>query len=605
MTAWAALAALGMAGAGCDYSASDTGALPSEGLNARTVPQADPTGQPGASAGSGALSKEHGAGAGERSAPSAPSSAFADSGDAEQRTAILNNVVKLIQSAATNPGGASFANAIKNLNQYFEGAPATEYALTPQARAFLEAQPSLNKKRVDELATPAWTMPDARHVEDCMLYHGIANRVCGPGDDLTRARRVFDWMVRQIQLVPAGSLGAPGLGQAYARPYDVLLRGMATESEGFWSERGWLFLSLCRQLGLDGGLVTYTPPNVKEPIIWCCAILVDEKVGETVVPRAYLFDTRIGLPIPDAKGTGVATIDDVLADPAVLDRMDLPGQSPYGTTRVALANSPTKIGILLDSSLRYFSPRMRLLQRSLAGKDLTVLYRDPALQRDHWEKALGPHLGKVGLWELPMAVETLLFSNPQFVQSTQQSLFLFRSDFPLLFARMKQLRGETSDAIQDYVSFRFAEHSLLMDKKTRMPPEVQAALDVYATYYLGMCHLDQDDPKQAEFFFDKALKMLPLPGGGQPFFNMYRWGAQANLARLREAKGDVSKAIAYYSQNDPTAQRHGNLLRARDLVWRDPTAPRPDPLPDPPSAVVRPFQAAAANAKDAAGKAPK
>ncbi len=237
------------------------------------------------------------------------------------------------------------------------------------------------KERLAELEARTWRMPDARHVEDCMLYHAVATRIAGPGDDLKRVRRVFDWMVQQIQLVPAGALSpSPRLGQAYARPFDVLLRGMATESEGFWSERGWLFLSLCRQLGLDGGLVTYTPPGVEKPVIWCTAILIEGK--------PYLFDTRIGLPIPDARGDGVATLEDALTDPDLLARLDLPGQSPYGTTAAALRGSASKLGILLDSSVRYFAPRMKLLQKSLAGKDLTVLYRDPATQRDQWTKAL-------------------------------------------------------------------------------------------------------------------------------------------------------------------------------------------------------------------------
>src|SRR5262249_6942501 len=145
-------------------------------------------------------------------------------------------------------------------------------------------------EKFKELEAPTWTMPDARHLEDCMLYQSIAQRVAGKGDDLTRVRRVFDWMVQQVQLVPAGSLAAPRLGQAYARPYDVLLRGRAVEADGGWSERGWLFLSLCRQLGLDSGLVTYTPAGAKSPVVWCVAVLVDGK--------AYLFDTKVGLPVP-------------------------------------------------------------------------------------------------------------------------------------------------------------------------------------------------------------------------------------------------------------------------------------------------------------------
>jgi hypothetical protein len=477
-----------------------------------------------------------------------------------EKAAILDNIIKLIQGAALNPGGPAFANAIKNLNQYFEGTKPALYKLDPKARAFLLE--TLQAKDVDGLESPAFAIQDARHVEDCMLYQGIATRVCGLGDDLTRVRRVFDWMVRQIQLVPPGSLGKPGLGQAYARPYDVLLRGMATESEGIWSERGWLFLSLCRQLGFDGGLITYTPPGVKDPVVWCTAILIDKK--------PYLFDTRVGLPVPDPKGDGVATLQDVLTDPKILERMDLPGESPYGTTLPALAQSPTKIGVLLDSSIRYFSPRMRLLQTSLAGKNLTVLYRDPAEQRDRFAEALGPHLGKVGLWELPMTVETLLFTDPRFNESSQAALFLFRPEFPLLFARMKELRGETTEAIQDFVAMRFAENPTLMDKKTAMPPEIQDAMTIFATYFLAMCHLDQKNTQQAERFFERTLKMVPVPGRGQPYYNMFRWGAEANLARLRESRGALADAAAYFAQADPTTQHHGNLLCARDVVWHDP-----------------------------------
>src|SRR5438132_176317 len=85
---------------------------------------------------------------------------------------------------------------------------------------------------------------------------GPAPRVGGVGDDRSRVRRVVRWIMDQIELVPAGALAAPGLGQAQARPYDVLMRGMATETEGFWAERGWVFMVLCRQLGVDVGLLT-------------------------------------------------------------------------------------------------------------------------------------------------------------------------------------------------------------------------------------------------------------------------------------------------------------------------------------------------------------
>jgi len=547
-------AACVLAAAGCSYSSDDRLVLPGEtpgGVGATADPA---VGQSPGPAPAGAQDQE--------------------------KTAILENVIKQIQEAAGRPGGDRFGNATKNLNQYFEGAPPSDFALDPKTREYLLTQ--LPAQKVTGLETPAWSATDARHLEDCLLYQGITGRVGGVGDDLTRARRVFDWMVQQIQLVPAGRLAANGMGQAQVRPYDVLLRGMATEGEGFWSERGWLFLSLCRQLGLDAGLLTYTPLGSRAPIIWCAAVLIDK--------TPYLFDHRAGLPIPDARGDGVATLEEALTVPAVLDRMDLhiAGQ-PAPTARGALLSSTTRLGVWVDSSPSYFSPRMKLLQQSLSGKNLTVLYRDPVAQRDRFTEALGRRLGEVAFWPLPIFVEHQLFTNPQFVEATQVSLGLFRPELPLVYARMKQLRGETADAVRAYVAFRFAEDALLAGLKKPTPAqvqqarEIQKALDAHATYFLGTCHLEQKHPDQAAFFFEKALQMLPEPGPRRLYYYMFRWGAGANLARLKLAGGDAATAVAYFSQADPTPQRLGNLLRARDLVWLDPTAPSPAPLPPAPA----------------------
>ena len=559
---------------GCDYSSPTEELTPQGTLQGGVEPPVPP-----AQGVAGTTTKS--AAASVPSTGSVPSMSSEER--VEERAAILENVIKQIQAAAITPGGDNFRNATKNLNQYFSGQKQSDYLVDDKARAFLE--PIISKRRVDELEVRSFELPDARHLEDCMMYQGIAKRVAGVGDTLTRVRRVFDWMIDQVQLVPAGSLSSQGMQHAYARPFDVLLRGMATESQGIWSERGWLFLSLCRQLGLDAGMIQYTPQKVKDPVVWCCGVLIDGKV--------YLFDPRVGMAIPDAKGDGVATLDEAMTNPLILDRMDIPGQSAYGTTRDALVGSSSKIGILMDSAMRYFSPRMKLLQQNLAGKNQTILFRDPAEQAAQWKQALGPNCGDVRLWELPMMVETLLFTNPQFVESTLRTLILFRPDFPLLYARMKQLRGETPDAIHDYIGFRFAEKAMMQDKKTPIPKEVQDALDVYATYYLGTSHLEINDLKQAEFFFEKTLAMLPEPGRGQPYYNMYRWGAQANLGRIKQAKGELDLATAYLGASDPTSQNHGNLFRAREIVWKNPGGPAAPSLPPPPPPVGGGAQAAA------------
>ncbi len=523
--------------------------------------------------------------------------------DEAERAAILDSSINLIQSAALKPGGDNFRLATQKLNQYFEGTPASEYHLSPEVRTFLARW--LPPEMIEDLQSPHWSeRRDARHLEDCMMYYGIANRVGGVGDDLTRARRVFEWIVEQIQLVPPGSLGSNQASQVYARPFDLLLRGMGTESQGYWAERSWMFMAFCRQLGIDVGLLTYSKGNVVEPlipkaagvagamppalggaanrppIIWICAALIGDE--------AYLFDARVGLPIPGPGGEGVATLKQAMSDPAILERMNLPGLSAYETSRASLLASPTKIGVLLDSSQGYFTPKMKMLQAELSGNNRTILYRDPVEERDRFAKALGDRLGEVELWTLPLEVETRLFTDPQFVTATQQSLFFFRGEMPLLYARVKHLRGELAEAVSDYVSFRFSEAATLVtDKDALIPRQVQEGLDVYATYYLALAHLERENLDQAELMFRKTLEMLPEPGPGQPFYFMFRWGAHSNLGRIYEAMGDSRRAIAHYTQADPTMQHHGNLLRARELVWKDPSAAVPDPLPPAPKEFTR------------------
>ncbi len=517
--------------------------------------------------------------------------------DSSERAAILASSIELIQRAALQPGGDNFGLATQKLNQFFEGTSQSEYLLDSAARAFL--QPQLPASKIKELETSVWSLKDARHLEDCMMYYAIASRIGGTGDDLTRVRRVFDWMVRQIQLVPAGSLGTRQLPQVPARPYDVLLRGMATESEGFWAERSWLFMVLCRQLGVDVGIITYTRGNVVEPLVaragqlarpgellaiqkplrqalpWICAALVGG--------QAYLFDCRIGLPIPGPNGQGVATLNQALTDPVILERMNLPGQSIYGTSRASLLASPSRIGILVDSSQGSLSPRMKLLQADLAGKNRTILYRDPTEQRDHFAQVLGDHCGEIRLWAIPLYVETELFRTASFVQSSAQSLLFFRPEYPLIVARVKHLRGDLEGAIHDYVTFRLAENvPQVVDKKKTVPREIQDGLDVYATNYLALAQLERNNTDQARDMFLMLLEMVPEYGPRQPYYNMLRWGAQANLGRIYHAKGDFRRAIAYFAQIDPTMQFHGNLWQARELVWRDPMAAPPDHLPSPP-----------------------
>ncbi len=573
--------------AGCDYSSRKPPALPRE-IVSGPLPSAPGQAQRP-----------------EQAVVSADSEAPSDAIDPEivrRREVILGNVIKLMQTASTNPGGQNFAIATDNLNELFEqGTRPSDYFLSPAAQDFLlpriyELTKQDPEPVVKSFCSPKFTIRDARHIEDCMLYHVVANRVAGEGDDLTRVRRIFDWTARNILLVPPESLAGEGLRQAPARPADVLLRGMATEYGGLWSERGWLFMSLCRQIGVDVGILTFSPRQSamakpaaqanRPQVPWVCAAIVEGK--------PYLFDHRVGLEVPSPDGTGVATLEEAIDDPSILGRLDLPGLSPYSTSSADLAGSTTKIGMILDSSTGYFSPRMRLLQGQLRGQYRTILFRDPAEMAGNIARALGKRLGPLRLWDMPIHVEESLFNDSAFVQATLLTLRFFDGKYPLLYARTAQLRGETAEAIDKYVTLRFAEDAVMRDRnKTPISKDEQKALDFYATYFLAQCHLDQGNTKQAEDLYRQLLALSPEPGPGRYYYYMLRWGALTNLGRISEARGDRAPAIAYYSQDVKTPQRHGNLIRARNLVWGHPFDEPAPPLPPAPKDIPLSIKAAA------------
>ncbi len=96
------------------------------------------------------------------------------------------------------------------------------------------------------------------------------------------------------------------------RPWQILLYGRGTAEQ-----RAWVFALLCRQQGLDVVMLELAgaerPVGSKQPAarqprddFWLPAAGVDGQL--------YLFDTRLGLPIPGPGGEGVATLDQVQQD---------------------------------------------------------------------------------------------------------------------------------------------------------------------------------------------------------------------------------------------------------------------------------------------------
>src|SRR5690606_32669760 len=135
-----------------------------------------------------------------------------------------------------------------------------DFLLSDEARAFLDEQLADSPFQSSEFENRAFEQKDARHIEDCLLYHNIASRVAGPGTTLDRVRRIFEWTIRNVQLVPPEApmperLVAGAVNPVPARPAGVIIRGFGSELPGdLWADRSWVFLALCRQIGVDAAM---------------------------------------------------------------------------------------------------------------------------------------------------------------------------------------------------------------------------------------------------------------------------------------------------------------------------------------------------------------
>ena len=93
-------------------------------------------------------------------------------------------------------------------------------------------------------------------------------------DDLSRAKRLFDWTVRNIQLEPERA--DPSLRHFMKRPWETLIWGM-----GSAMERSWVFILLARQQGLDAAVLALedaADPAHPQLRPWAVAVLSERTV---------------------------------------------------------------------------------------------------------------------------------------------------------------------------------------------------------------------------------------------------------------------------------------------------------------------------------------
>lgn len=402
---------------------------------------------------------------------------------------------------------------------------------------------------------------------------------------LAVAVKLFDWTIRHIQLdtlaewpkaqqgrLPAEEATAgPGYNLA---PWENLLLG-----HGDAWQRARVFMLLLRQQSIPSVLLakpSSQPMPQESP--WAVGVLIGKEL--------YLFDPALGLAIPGPDGRGIATLNQVAADPALLRAMDIGQNLIYPIKAEDVAN----LVALVDASSEALSLRMRLIEESLSGEHRMVLSVQPSALVAQL-KGQQP-IKAFRLWRIPFdaelyaqAFQDLRQRDSRIDSEFQFERFMFSGLSPLAQARQLhfQRRFEKqpgqAGAVERYMEVRHPESQIArladdpdLQKQYGLRQRPGEPLEMWqnrivngqqmlrtarfhASYFLGLLHYDSGDYESAANWFRKRT----LDDSPQ---SPWVAGARYNLARAEEARGNFQAAREQYLL-DESPQRHGSLLRAR------------------------------------------
>jgi hypothetical protein len=383
-------------------------------------------------------------------------------------------------------------------------------------------------------------------------------------DPVERATALFDWTIRNIQLDDDAN-AIP------RRPWQVLLYGHGTAEQ-----RAWVFAQLCRQQGLDVVMLALPEAKpqadgadgVRSTRFWLPALVSN---GEL-----YLFDTRLGLPIPGPGGKGVATLAQLRSDPALLRQLDL-DDLPYTVTADDLQHV-TASPVADPFSL---SRRAKAVEARLGGDDRLVLTARPSASAETLKHV--PGIESVTIWNYPFQT---LRDQQRLPLSRLTRLRMEFEPFawrPTLWkARVLHFRGHRAEPVEhdptaDVTDDHAEAVQIYTSPQIRPPDRIVEALGsapkqrIYsdaknaAAYWVGLLLFDDGKYASAENWLHDPR----LAAAGDE-----RWtaGTRYNLARTYEAQGKLAEAIALYDA-DTSPQRHGNRLRGKWLRSRPADSP--------------------------------
>ena len=437
-------------------------------------------------------------------------------------------------------------------------------------------------------------------------------------DKLTDAIQLFDWVSRNIQLLPTieieaeeltGNLlitdvkkspeeimefysapanrpagGIRGLGYTHY-PYQTLVYG-----RGDFVEKAKLFMALCHQSEIDAVMLAVKDSDGNE-IPWLPAVLLGDQL--------YLFDSQLGLPLPGEQLGSIATLAEVRENGDLITALNLSlEESTRDETDYRITAEQVKeVTALVYATPTGVSRRMKFLNDRLIGDQRMRLTTD---ESDTLEKAGQLENVSAKLWDIG-------FKTQQFRAAVNTAIQEAEFDTAL----QKKLQWYYSDEqyIDSYVRYRTARNLYFIGKfETERNTTEKSAIELFNRLMYSdetiasldtneqiqyLLNIRQEGQTSAEFQnrlqgMKNRLRLIRRDAGlflAQSCFDFGNVGTCANwvkrvketgyserwntgleylTARAFEATKEYDRAIEIYEKGEHD-QFHGNLVRARML----------------------------------------
>jgi hypothetical protein len=325
---------------------------------------------------------------------------------------------------------AATRRLIEQVNSSLAGGPSDRRPteLSADERKLLRSELGLKPNEMAEVERAEFTSADAAYLDEVLLLREAARSLdVDSRSPVERAEAAVAWVTRNLR-------GISAVGPAVPVTF-AALRGAGTPVE-----RTYCLFALLSQFGVDAALIG--DPNAGPDGLWAVGVLAEDQI--------YLFDARLGLPLPGPDGKGVLTLAQLRRSVDALKPLALDSKLSYDVD----PGRAHKSEILITAPMAGLTGRMRFLQK-LIGEDIVRLTVDLAGRRDRFKAAAGGATVRIWNSQAPDALPRLLFgflpaSEGGGDTSTPARLAVYyRGEIPfdLLPPFLRELQGEPGTRI--------------------------------------------------------------------------------------------------------------------------------------------------------------